>query len=207
MMRKSYLQQQIEGLALVLARLLGLDGKERHLALDRSCRDLTGLDLETLLRLDDQTVLAMFRTGDRTRAAANAYVAAALLLLRAEADPNVARSARRRALLLFAEAMARESALHRPDLRERFETLAEGFADDEKTPLLRRLLWEAYEATGALARAENELYALRDGEEPGIVGEARAFYGRLATLDDATLIAGGLPRDEIIAAQQELNTP
>ena len=40
--------------------------------------------------------------------------------------------------------------------------------------------------------------------EDALVGQGEAFYCRLLILDDHTLQAGGLPRDEVAAALKEL---
>jgi hypothetical protein len=92
LVRKGYLEQQIEGLAVAMARLLGLDALDRAGALGEiqlAARDLTGLNPDSLIALSDDSVLTMFTGGDRTRTAGNSYVMARLLMERANHDePN-----------------------------------------------------------------------------------------------------------------------
>lgn len=139
MLRKGYLEQQIEGLAQALARLMGIGAHDKDAALHEieiAGRDLAGLNIDTLLTLTDDSVLAMFTGGDRSRTAGNAYVCARLLTERAERDPAVARKARRKALLLFAEALHLERTLHAPQIIGQFAALLKSLAPTDFTPLL-----------------------------------------------------------------------
>ena len=115
MLRKGYIQQQIEGLATALGTIFGieLDKSDVLKRLGSSCRNLTGLDLDTLLRLDDATLLGMFAGGDRTRTAGNAFVAAQFLLQRAKADPTQGRVARRKALLTLRDPISQHRVTSR----------------------------------------------------------------------------------------------
>ncbi|WP_394795052.1 DUF6483 family protein [Armatimonas sp.] len=206
MLRKGYIQQQIEGLATALGTIFGieLDKSDVLKRLGNSCRNLTGLDLDTLLRLDDATLLGMFAGGDRTRTAGNAFVAAQFLLLRAKADPTQGRVARRKALLLYAEALALESSLRSKDYLSEFESLlAEVEATDATAHILRQAA-RAMEALTFYARAENYHFHLRDSHADNADDGAREFYLRLLEFPDHELIAGDLPREEIQSALTEL---
>ena len=65
------------------------------------------------------------------------------------------------------------------------------------------LLWRFHEQTGDFAKAEDALFDLLD-DAPDLVPEGIDFYERLATLTDAELIAGNLPRNEVAAGLAEL---
>lgn len=206
MLRKGYIQHQIEGLAQALGMLFGisLDKAEVLQRLGSSCRNLTGLDLDTLLRLDDMTLLGMFAGGDRTRTAGNAFVAAQFLLRRALADPSVARAARRKAALLYSEALALESSLRSSEYRSELESLlAEVEASDPTHHVLRQAA-RVHEALGAFDQAENYHYHLRDARAEGAKEDALAFYERLLKIPDEELEAGNLPRVEIVSARADL---
>ena len=163
MLRKGYLEQQIEGLAQAIARLmgLGLDAADKDAALKEIAlagRDLAGLNLDTLLSLSDDSVLSMFTGGDRSRTAGNAYVCARLLAQRAERDPALARRARRKGLLLFAEALHLERTLHSPEILAEFGALLKSVPPADVTPLLAQRLALAAEAI-AEVKADREDYS------------------------------------------------
>lgn len=206
MLRKGFVQQQIEGLSQALAAIFGIElTKEDVLKkLGTSCKNLTGLDLDTLLRLDDATLLGMFSGGDRTRTAGNAFVAAQFLLQRAKADPTLARVARRKAVLLYAEALALESSLRSSEFVGEFESLLSEVEAADPTAHVLQQAARVREALGHYALAENYHFHLRDRATDHAVEAARAFYVRLLELPDAELEAGGLPRTEVLEALAEL---
>lgn len=206
MLRKGYIQQQLEGLGQALGMLFGLELSQREVLqrLGTSCKNLTGLDLDTLLRLDDTTLLGLFSGGDRTRTAGNAFVAAQFLLQRAKADPTVARAARRKAFLLYSEALALEACLRTEDYRAELESLLAEVESTEASPPVLRQAARVHEALGALDRAENYHIYLQDAAAQGAKSDALAFYERLLTFPEDELAAGGLPREEILSALVEL---
>jgi Family of unknown function (DUF6483) len=206
MLRKGFVQQQIEGLATALASVFGIELTKEDVVkrLGTSCKNLTGLDLDTLLKLDDATLLGMFAGGDRTRTAGNAFVAAQFLLQRAKAEPTLGRVARRKALLLYAEALALESSLRSKDYLAEFEALLSEVEVTDRTAHVLRQAARAMEALGHYARAENYHFHLQDSHVDNAADGAREFYRRLLELPDHELEAGGLPREEIQTALAEL---
>lgn len=206
MLRKGYIQQQLEGLALALSKLLKLGGDRGQLLheIGLSCKELTGLEMDTLLHVSDPTLMGLFSGGDKTRRAGNAFIAAQLLIEQARVDRTVARGALRKALMLFAEALALEPSLRVPEHLASFERLRAGLPDADKPEVVRRQLARAYEAMGNFARAEDEWYALRDTGAPGAESDARAFYQRLLVLEDTEIDAGKLTREEILTALNEI---
>jgi hypothetical protein len=158
MLRKGYIEQQIEGLAQAMVRLLGIGGENRAAALQEislAARDLTGLNPDSLVALSDDSVLTMFVGGDKSRTAGNSYVMARLLTERAERDEPNARRTRRKALILFAEALAQEQSLHTPEVVAEFGALLKQVPQADWTPLLLAQLNRAREAM-AEAKADRE---------------------------------------------------
>ena len=206
MLRKGFVQQQIEGLAQALATIFGIELTKEDVVrkLGTSCKNLTGLDLDTLLKLDDASLLGMFSGGDRTRTAGNAFVAAQFLLQRAKAEPVQARVARRKALLLYAEALALESSLRSREFLAEFEALLTEVEATDRTAHILRQAARALEALGYYDRAENYHFHLQDSHVDNAADGAREFYERLLELPDHELEAGGLPRDEIQTALADL---
>ncbi|MCX6365836.1 MAG: DUF6483 family protein [Armatimonadetes bacterium] len=206
MLRKGFVQQQIEGLSQALAAIFGIELTKEDVVkrLGTSCKNLTGLDLDTLLRLDDTSLLGMFSGGDRTRTAGNAFVAAQFLLQRAKAEPLQGRVARRKALLLYAEALALESSLRSSEFLAEFEALLMEVESTDRTAHILRQAARAMEALGYYDRAENYHFHLQDSHIDHAADGTREFYGRLLELPDHELEAGGLPRDEIQTALSEL---
>lgn len=134
MVRKGFVERQVEMLAAVVSRILGLrergDTSGAVDAIRAGGRQLAGMDLDTLARLGDEGVLALL-TSTQTGAldASRGIVAAVLLHERAgvhadAGEASAARAGRNKALTLLAELLAQEPALRRvPDLRARFDEL------------------------------------------------------------------------------------
>jgi hypothetical protein len=149
LLRKGYIEQQIEGLSQAMARLLGIGAEDKAAALQEiglAGRDLTGLNPDSLIALSDDSVLTMFTGGDRSRTAGNSYVMARLLKERAERDEPNARRTRRKALILFAEALAQEESLHSDTILAEFGALLKQVPQADWTPLLLAQLNRAHEA-------------------------------------------------------------
>jgi hypothetical protein len=93
--RKDYLEQQIEGVARLLARLLGLRDagrvEEARAELDKGARTLLGVGMMPLGRVDVATAVGLLRS----QAGAESY--ARLLEAEAELDPDKADALRERA--------------------------------------------------------------------------------------------------------------
>ena len=117
--RKGYIEQQIEMLAEVLARILtGKDSGRYEAALTEAadaCKKMTGLNLTTLTMLPDETLLNLFRMGgglDPTRC----VIAARLLAAQADVYETqnrtvAAQASLHKALVLLLEALRFEEGL------------------------------------------------------------------------------------------------
>jgi len=128
--RKGYIEQQIEGLALVLARILtGKDGGRYEAALAEAadaCKKMTGLNLATLTMLPDETLLNLFRMGGGLDPA-RCVIAARLLdaqadVYEAQSRTVAAQASLHKALVLLLEAMRLEESLRTEAYREQVES-------------------------------------------------------------------------------------
>ena len=129
--RKGYIEQQIEMLAEVLARILtGKDSGRYEAALAEAadaCKKMTGLNLTTLTMLPDETLLNLFRMGgglDPTRC----VIAARLLAAQADVYETqnrivAAQVSLHKALVLLLEAMRFEESLRTAPYREQVEDI------------------------------------------------------------------------------------
>jgi hypothetical protein len=126
MVRKGYIERQIAELGEVAARLLGLRQEHNYrgalMAMSTSCEGLTGLKMETLATLDDETLLSLFRTGrvlDSGRCLIAGLVLKELALI-AEAQKNekALQTAARKAGLLLAEALYADVDLRATEYHE-----------------------------------------------------------------------------------------
>ncbi len=135
--RKGYIEQQIEGLALVLAKILtGRDSGRYEAALADAadaCKKMTGLNLTTLTMLPDETLLNLFRMGGGLDPA-RCVIAARLLAAQAdvyEAQNRAvaAQASLHKALVLLLEALRFEESLRTEAYREQVENLLARLTD------------------------------------------------------------------------------
>lgn len=163
MMRKGLIEQQIENLGLVLAKLLKLkrddnivpaitqavraasgepdaDGSyDDALALLRTAsRELAGVSLDTTLALNDESMIGLVKVGP-TLAPEKALALGVLLdewalLCHQTGDSRGAAVRSRKALLLLAEALQVESVRRHPEFTERLEDLIARVRPDALAP-------------------------------------------------------------------------
>ena len=117
--RKGYVEQQIEALAYVLAKILtGIDSGLYQIALveaANACKQMTGLNLATLTMLPDETLLNMFRMGGGLDPG-KCVIAATLLdaqtqIYEAQTRIVAAHASLHKALVLLVEALRHEESL------------------------------------------------------------------------------------------------
>lgn len=129
--RKGYIEQQIEGLALVLARILtGKDGGRYEAALAEAadaCKKMTGLNLATLTMLPDETLLNLFRMGGGLDPA-RCVIAARLLdaqadVYEAQNRTVAAHASLHKTLVLLLEALRFEESLRTAPYQEQVENI------------------------------------------------------------------------------------
>ena len=129
--RKGYIEQQIEMLAEVLARILaGKDSGRYEAALTEAadaCKKMTGLNLATLTMLPDETLLNLFRMGGGLDPA-RCVIAARLLAAQADVYEAQSRTVAAQAslhngLVLLLEAMRFEEGLRTAPYRAQVEDI------------------------------------------------------------------------------------
>lgn len=219
MVRRDYILRMIEQIGVAWAALvrsagLRADGRyeQAELLLEQILRQHLGFGGDTPGRLSADELIALVRLG-RSASVDESVIAERLLLLGAILHE--------RAELSLARGLPDEAAdFAAKALRVDLTVLVEEGHDDERAraalaPLLgllagyeipdrlREQLWRFHERRGEFASAEDWLFALLE-DEPAMLPEGLAFYERLAALPDAALVAGDLPRDEVLAALAEL---
>ena len=119
---KGYIEQQIEMLAVVLAKILTGLGSGRHEAAlaeaADACKRMTGLNLTTLTLLPDETLLNLFRIGGGLDPG-RCVIAARLLdaqaqIYEAQNRSVAAHASLHKALVLLLAALKHEEALRTP---------------------------------------------------------------------------------------------
>jgi tetratricopeptide (TPR) repeat protein len=176
--------------------------------LDAAYREFLHMDRDLVHGTsDDFLVLAVGigRTGDVDKVLALAD----LLRIEAEIFEKKGDEAGRdicrvKALNVLCEALARSNHSGSSEHVERIDALVVQVQDAAlSAPTLLRM-HRMYEARGQFDKAEDRLFELLDidGEQMGL---GYAFYERLQALPDHVLVEGGLPREEVDAALEELD--
>lgn len=216
MYRNDYILRLIAQFAEVIHYVLGLrrDGKLglTLMAIDQALRDLLGIGSEQLKTLSDAQALALIRfaSPDESWRSKGAYVAALLAhegaVLAAREQGAASDQANLLALQIALEVHlgAGELALpgFTPDVTELSTALAGMALPTRTTAALLRY----HEEAGNFAHAEDLLFAQLDltGDDAALAATGVALFERLLACDDTALAAGNLPREEIVAALEEL---
>lgn len=215
MIRDDLLLRLIQRAAQAIAKAMGLATQglddESHVVLDAAARSLVGLELDLAEALPPESVLDLLGGVDAPEPA-RLIALSQLLGARGELLAREGHPARASACLLRATELGSRAAQARVLLPEDSATVGEEVerlarllkAQSLPEALLRRLAALA-EANGRLADAEDWLGVLLDANAEGADAIALAFYGRLSTLKDATLQAGGLSRGEVEEAAARLH--
>ncbi|HIT68849.1 MAG TPA: hypothetical protein IAC36_02980 [Candidatus Aphodomonas merdavium] len=191
--QRDYVLRMIEMMGEFARRLLDMAREEdARIELDQVSRRACGMPLAMLKKTDVQTLQTLLSEPQR-------YFSAQLLLLSCEIDART--SASEELAPTRAQALALLSTLEDPD----YVPNACALARRTMEPLLDflsppELLCAAalFERGDDYAAAEDALY------ESGDRQARKAFYERLLRLDDAALLAGNLPREEILEAAAKL---
>lgn len=212
MIRKSMFEVQMEMLGKVLSKVLMLknakDYTQAQIEINVAGKQIVGMDISRMTTLADASLLAWF-TSEGALDTTRCITAATLLreqadVARQTGDEPLAVHSCLKALRLLVESLIQEERLRSEKYRTQITELGTALAETELPLPLQARLFAYFEAVGEYAKAEDTLYTLKDGGMPDWTAEATAFYARLLALPDAALEQGGLPRDEVEAAQAEI---
>ena len=208
MIRRDYILRMIEEFMHGLSRLRALKQGQRWAEagdeLDAEFKKLIGDGVPSVASLSETDLLARLMQGGPTHLIRDKTLLLATLLTEAG---DVATAGNResegreyylKALHLLLDVLARDEVSECPEFVPKVEML---LAALQSTPLPVRtqaMLMQHYERTGEFAKAENALFDMHEAEPDNhaIVEFGIAFFDRLLTHSDATLVGGKLPRVE-----------
>ena len=213
---QDYILRQIQLAGQAWARIVRLI-KDRqfetaHMVLDQAYRQLIGLSPEAVLERDPNDLIARLRFDEDSAAGRDKCLALAMLLrasgdtAAAQADSATAAEAYHKALRILLDTALRDPSLPLPDYVPTVESLDAELSKHTLPAATQQELLLYYDQAGLYAKAEDRLWVMLQ-TTPGdcaIVGVGRALYARLQQLDDAALLAGNLPREEVDSGLADL---
>lgn len=214
MYRDDYIMRMIRQLGTVIAYVAGLRRKNQYplalIAIDNALRNQLGIGSEAIAGLSEREILALIRFADRDDSwrELTAYVAALLhaeaAIYIAQAQPELAVPRALHALQLLVECELAGDTL--PEFAPPRAELIAMLGDYRLPARTRAALFQLFERDGAYDRAEDIFFDLlaETPTNPGLLGTGIAFYERLLAHDEAALLAGGLPRAEVLQSLAEL---
>ncbi|HXV59805.1 MAG TPA: DUF6483 family protein [Vicinamibacteria bacterium] len=208
MFQRDYILRLLEQFARAIGAILTLRKAGRlddaEAAIAEASREFVGLDVDTLLALPVEQVVALLSPGGSPDPA-KCLVVAELLFEKGEVstlrdDEASAYRARLRSLGLLLEVSGREGLVRIPEgdrYRRRIDTLLETLSSYGRVAEIEKRLVRHYEREGDFAAAEDTVFELLDSGHAEIVPEAIDLYKRLLRRSDEELERGRLPRDEV----------
>jgi len=218
MIRRDYILRMIEECIRALARIHSLKQGQRWNEasdeLDAEFKKLLGDDAQTVACLSETDLLARLMQDGPTHALRDKTLILTTLLkeagdVAAAADRTEAsRECYLKALHLLLDVLARGKVFECPEFVPKVEILRESLAAAPLSARTHALLMQHYERTGEFAKAEDELFAMLDGEPENdtIVKFGITFYQRLLTQRDEVLNEANLPRAEAEEGLKELQS-
>jgi hypothetical protein len=214
---QDYILRQIQLAGQAWARIVRLI-KDRqfetaHMVLDQAYRQLIGLSPEAVLERDPNDLIARLRFDEAAAAGRDKCLALATLLrasgdiAAAQGDSVTAADAYHKALLVLLDTALRNPGLALPTYVPTIESLDAELSAHALPVTTQQELLLYYEQVGVYAKAEDILWAMLQAA-PGdceLVGFGRGLYARLQQLDNAALLAGNLPRDEVDGGLMDLD--
>lgn len=218
MLKRDYILTMIEQFGYFLARIVFLKETQRYdtaqAEMNDFCGKLYGSGRDALLAMTDDELLELCADPDTREFVPDKAVALGALFkefgdlerLQENTGPLPC-ACYARALFLLLEAYGDGTRALPLDAVDRLETAIQRSAGCSLPVNVRWKLMGFLEGSGFYADAEDLLYELIEDAAPNAVAEGVAFYTRLAEHDDADLIAGGLPRDEVLEGLGRLVGP
>lgn len=210
-MHQDYILRMIQQMGLFITYLLGKrkegDDEQALVEIQEAYGRMTGMHASLVHGLNEDDLVAMLTVQGATHPE---RLVAMAILLREEGDIYASREEidealprMQKALRLYLEAWERSDVLRAETIPGLDSTVTwmDGYP---VTPATRLLLMEYLEEKGRFDEAENYVLDWVEGGSEEAADYARAFYGRLLSLDDAELMVGGLTRDEIQASLADL---
>jgi hypothetical protein len=216
MIRRDYILQMIEefmqALTQIRALRQGRRWEEARQAVDAQCEKLAAAGARNLAQLSETELLARLALDQPTSAVrARLFLIISLLqeagdIATAEGRMEEARAIYIKALHLLLDVSGEEDPGGHPAYVPRVEALVHCVADAPLPVRTQVLLMRHYESTGQLAKAEDTLFSVLDAttNDPASLEFGAAFYRRILRQNDATLVAGNLPRTEAEEGWREL---
>jgi hypothetical protein len=212
MLRKGYVETQIEVLSKALASILLRRNEGDYNAAITELRfagqKMTGFDPTVLAALADEALVDLFWFNKKFDGA-KCYMAGRLLAEQGESYVGMRRTrlaevSFHKARILLMEALINEDILRKNDVIDQIASLTSRVQDEVETHSGLRRNFRYFDALGNYARAEDCLFEFKSDNDQDWKKEAEEFYARLLALPDDQLDRGGLPREEIINALDEI---
>ena len=218
MIREDYVLGWIKRFVRLLAEIAGLVKADQHRVaaqrIDLALRELLGLGADSLQSLSDGEIMARLTLGEATQLVREKCLILATLLdhlgtvLASQDRPNEARECLLKALHILLGIVLQPDSPVLPEYAPRVETLCEKLTNSDLPSRTYAALMLYHEQIGQFAKAEDDLFALREAApiNADVVEMGVSFYQRLLARDDAALSAGNLPRAEVEAGLAELRS-
>lgn len=200
----------------LMARIQGREFSEAVKQIESFYRDTLALDAGLIHTLTDQALIARLSQDGRLDRD-NGLNLAKVLLLDAdlaqrpdagqEARVHMARVKYLLAFSLFMEVLLECEGGLPLHAETDLDVLAGKISEWELPLSLAYKLFRYQEHKGLFGKAEDALFRLRESGFPGVAREGREFYRRLASLSDAELIRGNLPRAELAEGRMHFPDP
>ena len=211
MITRDFFLRMIQQLAQVIAKVLKLGSVQQYDAameeIQRSSRQLLGMDVLLLTTLSDEEYVRLFTLGNRFDVE-KCVVAGELLRLVGDVKSQQGEAGKAfqcytTSLSLFLELLIRESGVLPKEYFDEIELLIEKATPYEIPVGVQKKLFRYYETVGRFDKAENFLFEILE-QENEIAAEGIRFYERLRVKKDEELERGNLPRQEVEAGMYEL---
>ncbi|MCL4264567.1 MAG: hypothetical protein KJ069_15190 [Anaerolineae bacterium] len=220
MPKQDFLMRMIEQLRGLLPYVLDLarsgNYAEAHAVIDQAARELVGIGTDGLAKLPDEAILDRLQKDHAAAWEDKCQFLTALLveeadILMQEGEEEAAYGRYLKALhLLLFLARSETEPLPAADLIPDIDQVVEALADFHLPGETCVRLMSYYEQMGDYAAVENLLFDWLENTPPELMGEANPaqtgleIFQRLLLLPDPALETGGLTREEVEVAIQDL---
>jgi hypothetical protein len=210
-LEQDYIMRMINMMVAMMVRILDFKSKRDYpsslLEIDKTGRTLLGINRTMVRQLTAGQLMQLFG-GDQSVAIPKSYVLAVLLheegdILRLMSDPDGADESQIKSLNLLLETYLQGGEAVEPRHDELIDEICESFRGRPLPPDLLERLLVCEELRGRYDKAENALFA-RLESKPDFTLEGIAFYERLLAKSPEALVAGNLPKEEIVEGLSEL---